>query len=246
MNRTLTLFFLVVVLLIFRACEKTEGYGGAGSIEGYLVTRYYNDDMSVLVREEPAVDMEVFLLFGDASFVGDNIETSYDGAFGFQYLRQGNYTLYYSSDDTGKVSNDNQVVRHEIELKNGEELDLDTLYRSELLDFDDGFASIYGVVRVVNFRNESEFPFLEVKDTSYAQEQEVYLVYGEHNFIDERVRTDYKGFFEFGNLIPGDYEIFVYSEDRTGGTEDIPEIRNVTITGESEEVNLGTIMIDQL
>jgi hypothetical protein len=102
------------------------------------------------------------------------------------------------------------------------------------------------VIRLINYKNTSQYPFLEVKDTSYAQEQEVYLRYGDHDFYDERIRTDYKGYFEFRNLIPGDYEIFTYSEDVTGATEDIPVTRNVTITGDKEEIDLGTLTIDQL
>jgi len=244
--RNCTAFLIIAALMVIAGCEQGEGYGGTASISGTVVTRYYNDDYSAVIREAPAVDEQVFLLFGDNENVGDRVETSATGTFEFLYLQPGEYTVYFTSRDTAYTGEVETVVSEELELSSGADMNLGTLYRVETLDFDDGSSRIFGVIRLINYKNTSEYPFLEVKDTSFAQEQEVYLRYGNHEFYDERVRTDYKGYFEFRNLIPGDYEIFTYSEDITGGTEDIPEIRNVSFTDDGEEIDLGTITIEQL
>ena len=149
-------------------------------------------------------------------------------------------------EDSTTLDRDQVPVSFDVELKAGEDVDLGELKEFSTLDFDDGTAKIYGVIMLINYKNSSEYPFLEIKDTSFAQEHEVYLTYGAHKFYDERIRTDYKGYFEFRNLIPGEYEIFTYKEDVSGGTEDIPMIENVTITEAGQEIDLGVIDIEQL
>jgi hypothetical protein len=233
-------------LLFATGCEQGEGYGGTARITGTVVTRYYNDDYSSVIRETPAVDEQVFLLFGDNENVGDRVETSATGTFEFPFLQPGQYTVYFTSRDTTYTGEVQTVVSKEVELNAGADMNLGTLYKIETLDFNDGSARIFGVIRLINYKNSSVYPFLEVKDISFAQEQEVYLRYGNHEFYDDRIRTDYKGYFEFRNLIPGDYEIFTYSEDVTGATEKIAVTRNVSFTGEREEIDLGTLTIEQL
>jgi hypothetical protein len=243
-NYTVLLF--IAFLVIATGCDQGEGYGGTSRITGKVVTKYYNDDYSAVIREAPAVDEQVFLLFGDNENVGDRVETSATGSFEFVYLQPGQYTVYFGSRDTTYTGEVPAVVSADVELQAGADKDLGTLYRIETLDFNDGSSRIYGVIRLINYKNSSVYPFLEVKDTSFAQEHEVYLRYGNHEFYDERIRTDYKGYFEFSNLIPGDYEIYTYSEDVTGATEKIPVIRNVSFTDDGEEIDLGTITIEQL
>jgi hypothetical protein len=237
---------LIGMGLLLSGCESPEGYGGSSSISGRIITEYYNDDYSLLIREEPSVDEEVFLLFGDNENVGDRELSSITGSFEFAYLRPGNYTVYFRGEDSTTLDRDQVPVRFDVELKAGEDVDLGELKEFSTLDFDDGTAKIYGVIMLINYRNYSSYPFLEIKDTSFAQEQEVYLTYGAHVFYDERIRTDYKGYFEFRDLIPGEYEIFTYSEDVKGGTADIPIINNVTITESGQEIDLGVIYIEQL
>jgi len=233
------------VIWLCSACEKPAGYGGTNSIEGFLFTRYYNDDYSLLISEAPAIDEEVFILFGDEKAIGDRTVTSNSGAFAFDFLRQGLYTLYYGSDDSTGLYAEGHVETVEVDLTDSKSWPGDTLFRIETLDFDDGEAAISGTIRLVNFRNETEPPFLVVKDTSFAQEHEVYLVYGNHTFYDERIRTDYKGYFRFSNLIPGSYTLFTYSEDLEGGTGDIPVILTAEITELGQEIDLGEFLIYQ-
>ena len=193
--------------LLFSGCESPEGYGGSSSISGNIITEYYNDDYSLFIRHEPSVDEEVFLLFGDDENVGDRVRSSITGSFAFNYLQPGKYTVYFRGEDSTTLDRNQVPVRFDVDLKAGEDIDLGELKEFASLDFDDGTAKIYGVIMLINYKNSSEYPFLEIKDTSFAQEHEVYLTYGTHAFDYERVRTDYKGYFEFRDLIPGDYKI---------------------------------------
>ena len=235
----------ILMFIGMHACEKDEGYGGGGQISGTLTKQVYNDDYSLLIRTEPAVDEEMFIVFGNKEVLGDRNFTSHTGAFEFKFLREGTYTLYYSSEDSSTAIDDNIEVLLEVKLGRDEHKDLGELIQFRTLDWDDGDATIRGVVKLINYTNESVWPNLVVKDISFAQEQEVYLTYGKHTYFDERIRTQYDGSFEFRNLIPGEYKVFLYSEDVTGGTEDITITKNVTITESEQLIDLGEIIIEK-
>ena len=239
-------FLLTFSTLLLVSCEQPEGYGGSAAVRGHIISKYYSDDFGTFIRSEPAIDEEVFLLFGDDENLGDRVFTSLTGSFAFEYLRPGSYTLYFMTEDSTIKDRDEHTKAIEFDLKNGEDLDLGEIEEFKTLDFDEGTGKIYGVIRLINYTNESVFPFLEVKDTSFAQEHEVYLIYGDHDYFDERIRTNYNGYFEFPNLIPGNYEIFTYSEDISGGTQDDVQKKIVSISDSIQEVDLGTLFIEQL
>ena len=78
-------------------------------------------------------------------------------------------------------------------------------------------------------------------------DEEVYIIYGDNTGPDDRVWTNYKGEFEFRNLRPGDYKIYVYSRDTTGSAQvnmqRMPVVREVKIEDRKGEVDAGTITI---
>lgn len=49
-----------------------------------------------------------------------------------------------------------------------------------------------------------------------AADQYVYIVFGNHNGYDKRIKTDYNGFYRFNFLYPGEYTIYTYSADTSG------------------------------
>ena len=55
----------VVSMIGLVSCEKSEGTGGTGSISGSLILHEFNDDYSLLINEGPAVDEEVFIIYGE-------------------------------------------------------------------------------------------------------------------------------------------------------------------------------------
>lgn len=234
------------IAMLSIACSPEEGPGGNAHIRGRIVKKIYNDDQSLLLATEPAKDEDVFLLFGGAQAVGEKVETSFSGHFEFGYLWPGDYRLFYYSDTLGPTHGDQIEVVHDISLEKGEVLELEALEIIKLLDFDDGHAQIKGRVFKVNYYNFSQWPNLIVKDTSRAQEHEIYLTYGNHDQFDERIRTNADGTFSFQNLIKGTYTIHLFSEDPKGGSEDVVVIQEVTIDQTEKTIDLGNLYINNL
>jgi hypothetical protein len=84
---------------IFFSCAKTEGEGGQARIEGYVRSiDYSNKDLATL-DTFPAVEEEVYILYGSGKKVSNKAITSHDGYYSFDYLRAGEYTLLYYGKD---------------------------------------------------------------------------------------------------------------------------------------------------
>lgn len=238
------LAFLLVLLPL--SCQKSEGLGGTGSISGAITEQFYNDDFSLLIYEKPAVDEEIYIVFGDKEELGARERTNDLGQFRFKYLYPGNYRVYLISDDSSSVLNMEVEKSYEINLDRGVDYSLGSVEKLTTLDFDEGTAMIKGVVRVIDYVDLSTYPDLVVDKTYYATEQEVYLTYNNHTFYDERIRTQTGGVFEFGKLIPGKYLIFLYSDDITGESDKVSLEFEVSIDDLEQVVDLGEIVIQKL
>jgi hypothetical protein len=91
---------LAVAGLIFisSSCAKVEGPGGSSSIVGKIRVQVL-DLGGNLINEYDAQDESVFLLYGaDDTFYDDDVKTSYDGSFAFNYLQKGSYKLFVYQD----------------------------------------------------------------------------------------------------------------------------------------------------
>jgi hypothetical protein len=102
------------------------------------------------------------------------------------------------------------------------------------------------VVKLINYVDESVWPNLVIEFTDFAHEHEVYLVYEDRVFYEDRVRTGHDGTFEFRNLIPGSYRVFLFSEDVTGAVEHVVLEYEAEITDLQQVVDLGEITIEEL
>ena len=239
-------FLLILVVLLPFSCQKSEGLGGTGSIAGTITEQFYNDDFSLLIHEKPAVDEEVFIVFGSSEELGNRVRTNMQGQFRFKYLYPGDYQVYFISADSTAVLNMDVEKLYDVELERGEERDLGRLEKLTTLDFDDGTAMIKGVVKMIDYVDTSTWPNLVVEKTYYATEQEVYLTYNKHTFYDERIRTQTGGVFEFGGLIPGEYVVLLYSDDVTGESDKISLEFEVSIEDLEQVIDLGEIVIEKL
>ena len=243
----LKLIFVALILSFgFLSCEKTEGLGGTGSIAGTVTEKFYNDDFSLLIYEKPTVDEEVFIVFGDKKEVGNRERTNHLGQFRFKYLYPGTYQVYFSSEDSLSELNMDVENLYEVDLERGEELDLGSLEKMTTMDSDDGNATIKGVVKVIDYVDASTWPNLVIEKTYYVTEQEVYLTYHNHSFYDDRIRTQAEGVFEFGGLNPGDYLIFLHSDDVTEASDKVTLEFEVSIDDFDQVVDLGEIVIEKL
>lgn len=237
---------LLLLMMLPSSCEKIEGKGGTGSISGILTEHFYNDDYSSLIMQKPAVDEEIFILYGDEQSVGDREVTGITGEFRFTYLYPGSYVIYYMTRDSTSVVDMNIEKVYEVELDKGEDLDLGELEKLSTLDYDEGSAVIRGVVKEIAYDSDSRWPNLVMEYEDFAYEHEVYLTYGNHSYYDNRNRTQHDGSFEFSNLIPGNYLIFLYSDDVTRETDKVVIKREVVITEMDQVVDLGEITIEKI
>ncbi len=238
------LAFLLVLLPL--SCQKSEGLGGTGSISGTITEQFYNDDYSLLIYEKPAVDEEVYIVFGTNEELGNRERTNDLGQFRFKYLYPGNYRVYFISEDSSSVLNMDVEKLYELKLDRGEDYKLGSVEKLSTLDFDEGTAMIKGVVKVIDYVDLSTYPNLVIEKTYYATEQEIYLTYNNHTFYDERIRTQTGGVFEFGGLIPGKYLIFLYSDDVTGESDKVTLEFEVSIDDLEQVIDLGEIVIEKL
>lgn len=103
-----------------------------------------------------------------------------------------------------------------------------------------GRALITGTVLRQDINNNTGQP---TGDPYPAQEEKVYIVYGDNTFYDDDLDTDPDGKFEFRWLRKGSYTIFVYSECPTcdAGTE----VKRVTVevNDRKDVVQVPTITI---
>lgn len=97
--KQITLFIIISLLFALNACEKDEGEGGLSTICGNVYIEDYNFDFTIYRGSYPAQKYDVFIIYGDDKYFGDKIETSYDGYFEFNYLREGDYTIFAYSKD---------------------------------------------------------------------------------------------------------------------------------------------------
>lgn len=227
------------------SCTQDEGFGGSSSISGTIRERVYNEDYSILLEERVPEDEDVYLLFGNKATIGAKTTSGINGDFEFSYLWPGSYTLYYYTEDTldTKAKTPQSV---QIELNGKQRLQLDTLYFNTTKSWNKGHATIKGKVMVLNYKNESKWPNLILKNIYPAQEHEIYLTYGNASFYNERIRTQDDGTFYFNNLIRGNYRIFLYSDDVTEVLDKVVVEFKDTITTDNQVIDLGDITIENL
>ncbi|MBN2236398.1 MAG: hypothetical protein JW729_02490 [Bacteroidales bacterium] len=247
MKLYLRLFSPILFIVLFTfSCTKTEGYGGRASISGTIVEQVYNDDFSLLIDEKKAMDEDVFIIFDNHETVNDKVVTNYEGKFAFEQLFPGNYKIYFYTQDPNSAYQNDIELLIDVDLAKNEQLDLGELIKKISIEYDKGSAKIKGRVYLINYYNSSNYPNLIVKDTSLAQDHDIYLTYGNHLYHDDKIETSFDGTFAFQNLIKGNYRIFLYSEDVQGNTADIVITKEVQITSEFEAIDLGDIYIEQL
>ncbi len=103
-----------------------------------------------------------------------------------------------------------------------------------------GTSSIYGKVYEKNYNST----FTVLLEEYYAQDVDVYIIYGDDKTYSERIRTNYDGTYEFKYLRKGTYHIYAYSEDSTLQTNaKIPIIRDIEISKNYQEVEAPEIVI---
>lgn len=90
---------------------------------------------------------------------------------------------------------------------------------------------------------------LDTLTTYEAQDERVYIVYGDNSTYDDDIRTSYDGNFKFKFLYKGDYKIYAYSECvfliDSCPNETNAVVKEVAISKANETINLGEIVINK-
>jgi hypothetical protein len=103
-----------------------------------------------------------------------------------------------------------------------------------------GNAGITGVVKLRRYNSD----YTVLKQETVYQNADVYIVFNDGEGYGDKVKTSYDGSFNFNHLVPGNYKIYVYSNDTTMvSTGQIPVMVDAKISKRKELVNVGVIKV---
>ena len=204
MNRmTRILMALLALALILPSCNKGPGEGGTGTVQGYVKLVHHPDDDYTLTPDTmAAAKTDVFIIYGNEVYFGNDVETGADGMYQFEYLRPGDYTVFaYSTLPSGEKV----AVYESVNLQHGAVMNVPTLYIHDGKAY--GTSIVKGRVHATYYHNGS------YRGEAWACEHRVYIrrVGEDIPFDDTRVGPD--GYFAFQKLQPGEYEVFTASDD---------------------------------
>ena len=204
MNKmTRFLMALLVLAMVMPSCNKGPGEGGTGTIQGFVKLVHHPDDDFTLIPDTlEAAKTDVFIVYGDEAYFGDDTETGPDGLYQFEYLTAGDYTVYaYSTLPSGEKV----AVSEKVSLERGATVTAPTIYIHDGKAY--GTSIVKGRVHAAYYHNGS------YRGEGWACEHRVYIrkVGEDLPFDDTRVGPD--GYFAFQKLQPGNYEVFTVTDD---------------------------------
>jgi hypothetical protein len=121
------ILFLITIVAV-ASCSKGPGPGGRAKIKGKVFGSNLDKTLSI-VRDSAFVgDEKVFISYGDVTTVGNDVTTSFDGSFEFDYLRPGNYKIWaYSKRLYGVNKLDSTVLQNVTISGKAEDKDIGTI-----------------------------------------------------------------------------------------------------------------------
>ena len=212
----------MMVSLVLSSCNNKEGEGGTGTVQGYVKLIHHPDDNYQLEADTlNAAKTDVFIVYGDEAFYGDDTETDPDGFFQFNYLTPGDYTVFaYSTLPTGEKV----PVSATVTLERGKVAEVPTLYVHDGKAY--GTSVITGKVWAWYFHNS------EWRGEGWAYEHRVYLRKLGEMYHQDDVRVGVGGVFAFQKVLPGTYEVVTYTQN----AQEVPSPLIDTVTVEAGEI----------
>ena len=218
MKKTINVLLTIVAVALLSACNKGPGEGGTGTVQGFVKLVHHPDnDYTLTADTMPAAKTDVFIVYGDEAYFGDDVETNPDGMYRFEYLLPGEYTVYsYSTLPSGEKV----AVRETVTLQRGAVCQVPTIYIHDGKAY--GTSIVKGRVHAAYYHNGS------YRGEGWACEHRVYIrrVGDDIPFDDTRVGPD--GYFAFQKLQPGEYEVYTVTQD----FNEVPNFIFKTITVE--------------
>ena len=212
MKRAIQLLLMILAMaLLLPSCNKGPGEGGSGTVRGFVMLVHHPDDDFTLTPDTMvAAKTDVFIVYGNEAYFGNDAETDADGMYQFEYLLPGDYTLYaYSTLPSGEKI----AVSETVSLARGSIVQAPTIFIHDGKAY--GTSIVKGKVHAAYFHNGS------YQGEGWAYEHRVYIRRAGEDlpFDDTRVGPD--GYFAFQKLQPGDYEVYTVTDDVA---TEIPEL----------------------
>lgn len=224
---------LLCVVLIFVSCKRNEGEGGTGVVQGYVMLINHPDDNYTLPADTiVAAKTDVFIVYGNSDFYGDDVETDDKGFYKFKYLTPGNYTVFaYST----LASGDKVPVTASISIGKGETGNVPTIYVHQGKAY--GTSIVTGKVYAMYFHNDT------YRGQGWAYEHRVYIRKEGDPYHFDDVRVGLDGVFAFQKLQPGNYEVFTFTENSAEVPSPLIETISVENIGEIIEMEPDTTFV---
>lgn len=217
MKSYIHIILLSAIMLLLASCNKGPGEGGRGTIQGYVKQiQHSDDDYQLNVDTIDAVKTDVFIVYGDNPYFGDDAETGYDGFYRFEYLTSGEYTVYaYST----LASGEREAVCQTVSVRGGSVVEAPVIYIHSGKAY--GTSVIKGKVLAAFYDGGSYL------SEGPAYEQRVYIrKKGDVTYFDD-VRVGLDGSYAFQKILPGEYEVYTFTEDNNDLLS--PMIQEVTV-----------------
>lgn len=224
---------LLCVVLMFVSCKRNEGEGGTGMVQGYVMLINHPDDNYTLPADTiVAAKTDVFIVYGNSDFYGDDVETDDKGFYKFKYLTPGNYTVFaYST----LASGDKVPVTASISIGKGETGNVPTIYVHQGKAY--GTSIVTGKVYAMYFHNDT------YRGQGWAYEHRVYIRKEGDPYHFDDVRVGLDGVFAFQKLQPGNYEVFTFTENSAEVPSPLIETISVENIGEIIEMEPDTTFV---
>jgi len=214
------LFSILIILTLFvSSCKNEEGEGGSSTVQGYIYKIVHSDNnFSLQTDTVPATKEDVFIIYGDDSFYGDDLKTDAKGFYQFKYLRDGSYKLFsYSTLSDGLKS----AVSVTVDLGKHKTVSADTIFIHAGDAY--GTAIIKGVIMVKYYKKG------EYETTATGIDQRAYICYHGENIPFDDVKAGLNGEFGFDKLKPGTYDVFVIDQDPYNEAQS-PIMQTITVS----------------
>jgi hypothetical protein len=124
----ISLAFLLSIGIV--SCEKVEGQGGQAAITGKVIVQKRERIQNSVIAEYDALDERVYIIYGDdeTPIADDDVRTTYNGMYKFDYLHPGNYRVYVYS-ECQKCPQEIEPIIREIKIgKNQNNVEVEPIY----------------------------------------------------------------------------------------------------------------------
>ena len=129
MKKILSILSVTILLSGLFACKKVEGPGGSSTIKGVIKAKIDDGFGGVLGTYFPAEE-DVYIIYGGDSedtYFDDDVKTSYDGSFEFNYLEKGTYRIFVYSDNNSVFGGEEALI-YEVEITDKKQtIEMDTI-----------------------------------------------------------------------------------------------------------------------